>query len=313
MRPPVQRAPLHLHAARMIALTAAAWLQGVAFAQPYWDPFASPEFGETRDARGPRPDVEPAMPAPVDAATIGRLLGEAEAAYAAGRWAQAMEAFKAVTAFDSGNAQAWLRIGNLFHRRGQLLAAAGAYRKATSAPSDDAHRSTAAVPAATRSSQRTTSAAPSATAASVELRTKALLNLASVNLELALAALDEVDTVMAGIDAAPAPLRDARSDARAEASAIASRIDAVQAEGVVRPAHQRGAPSGNRVASQGVRRDAAPTASPSARGSPSAPPSTAAPASASAPPSPMVHVPGGPSMPHSLRPTIEYLRGAPRP
>ena len=119
--------------------------------------------------------------APVDAATIDRLLHEAEDAYAAARWGQALEAFKAVTTFDARNRQAWLRIGNLHQRRGHLLAAASAYRRAgqPGADNDDAAR----VEDGAGASLTGTSEA--------SVRAKALLNLALVNLELAEAALNE--------------------------------------------------------------------------------------------------------------------------
>ena len=96
---------------------------------------------------------------------VQQLLEEAEAAYREARWQVAFDAFKAVVALQPDHAQGWLRIGNLHQRRAQWLGAAAAYRKAA----DIAQR----VPA------------------DASLRSKALLNLASVNLELAEAALSE--------------------------------------------------------------------------------------------------------------------------
>ncbi len=152
-----------------------------------------------RSAGADRMRVDDAS-APVDAATIDRLLHEAEDAYAAARWGQALEAFKAVTTFDARNRQAWLRIGNLHQRRGHLLAAASAYRRAgqPGAGNDDAAR----VEDGAGASLTGTSEA--------SVRAKALLNLALVNLELAEAALNEAaslspdDRVVVTTNAAPA-------------------------------------------------------------------------------------------------------------
>ncbi|MGD9872450.1 MAG: hypothetical protein AB7S63_15555 [Thauera sp.] len=176
-------APTQASAHRVLALTALLWLNaGCATQGQLVDPFpgtaglAAPSVdrglpaadwsvpGADRSVPGtdrsaPGAAAEPAV-RPVDQATLERLLAEAEDAYEGARWGQALEAFKAVTAFDPGNPQAWLRIGNLHHRRGHLLAAASAYRKAGSG-------------------------------AQGEARLKALVNLVSVNLELARAALDE--------------------------------------------------------------------------------------------------------------------------
>ncbi len=131
----------------------------------------------------------------VDDTTVERLLAQAEDAYDGARWGQALESFKAVTTFDPDNSQAWLRIGNLHQRRGQLLAAASAYRKAGSA-------------------------------ARGEARLKALVNLASVNLELAGAALESARALAGGAKDATASTRDllgAELAAQADALARFSR------------------------------------------------------------------------------------------
>ena len=116
----------------------------------------------SREDRGfePARAVRPASPE-----TIGRLLEEANAAYQAQLWDQAMDAFKAVVALDPDNALGWLRIGNLHHRKKQWIAASVAYRKAD-----------------TRSQK---------TASGDELRARALFNLAAVNLEMAEAAIEQ--------------------------------------------------------------------------------------------------------------------------
>lgn len=216
------RGPLGPAAGKVLALTASVWMGSACFAQAQWDPqsvFADPLApGLTGAASGagagPVAGAGPelsATPGPIDQATIDRLLGEAESAYRAGRWGQALESFKAVTAFDADNPQAWLRIGNLNHRRGQLLAAASAYRRAATnaaarggglAAADPGGAGTRAAGAAGRDvageglpGARVARAAGGGAAAAVagnrELRAKALVNLASVNLELATTALDE--------------------------------------------------------------------------------------------------------------------------
>lgn len=159
--------PALLPASRVVALTALLWLNaGCATQGQPVDPFPVAADLAAPKAERSAPRTEERLRAtPVDQATIARLLAEAEDAYEAARWGQALEAFKAVTAFDPANPQAWLRIGNLHHRRGHLLAAASAYRKAGSG-------------------------------AQGEARIKALVNLASVNLELAGAALDEARSLV---------------------------------------------------------------------------------------------------------------------
>lgn len=116
----------------------------------------------SRDERSVEP-VRAARPASPE--TIARLSDEATAAYQAQLWDQAMDAFKAVVALEPDNAQGWLRIGNLHHRKKQWLAASMAYRKADSR------------------SQRS--------ASGDELRARALFNLAAVNLEMAEAAIEQ--------------------------------------------------------------------------------------------------------------------------
>lgn len=304
-------------AVRVLALTAAAWLQGVACAQGHWDPFASPDFVHGTDpveaASAPSRLSSPASattPGPVDATTISRMLGEAEAAYAAGHWAQAMEAFKAVTAFDAGNAQAWLRIGNLHHRRTNLLAAASAYRKAagpapTRAQSGPGgrHRAGPGVKGDAATAGRGASAGQDV-AATDELRTKALVNLASVNLELALAALDEAQSVIDASDAVPAPLRQAHRDAMAEAAALGRRIDTDALDRGTRVGSRSGAQTGSGGSAR---------VSPTSRTLPMPAPTSSPPASAPARPNlPSPRVPPVPE-PDAARPVIEYLRGAPQP
>jgi tetratricopeptide (TPR) repeat protein len=225
-------------AARVLALTAAVWMTTSCAAQAMGDPYpVGADAAPGADMRASE------RPGPVDRDTIRRLLAEAEAAYQAERWTQALESFKAVTAFDADNAQAWLRIGNLHHRRGQLLAAAGAYRKA-------------------------------AGDARPEQRAKALVNLASVNLELATAALDDAQALADG-QAMPVVTATARDGVAVDVARQRRRLDRL--------------------------------ASPRERSEATVDPGTVAPAGASR----AARAAGLPSP--GVRPAIEYVRGAPRP
>jgi tetratricopeptide (TPR) repeat protein len=166
-------------------------------------------------ASGPeRPRESPGPARPDAAETLARLLDDAESAYRARRWPQAMDAFKAVTAFDPDNARAWLRIGNLHHRRGQWVAAAAAYRKAV--PRDGPPRA----PDATGAADPADPADPAGA-----VRAKALLNLASVNLELARAALAELGRL-------PPELAAARDDIAAQSRVVADQVEQARRPGV---------------------------------------------------------------------------------
>lgn len=104
---------------------------------------------------------------------VERLHADAEAAYRAKRWSQALAGFNAVVAIDPDHAKSWLRIGNVQQSRRQWIAAASAYRKAARQPVEGG-------------------------GADDVTRAKALVNLASVNLELARAALAEFDRIAPG-------------------------------------------------------------------------------------------------------------------
>jgi len=62
------------------------------------------------------------------------LLGEAEAHYRARRFQEAEQGFRAVVDRQPRLLHAWLRLGNLSHARGDLEAAARAYRQASAHP-----------------------------------------------------------------------------------------------------------------------------------------------------------------------------------
>lgn len=124
------------------------------------------------------------------------LFREAEEAYRTRRWDVALDNYRRVVALQPDHAGAWLRIGNLHHRRGQWLAAASAYRKAA----DRAARDGAAA-----EPDGAVAGNPSPAAGPRDIQAKALLNLASVNLELAEAALTQAAALSrASTDQAPA-------------------------------------------------------------------------------------------------------------
>ncbi len=105
----------------------------------------------------------------------GTLIEQAERAYRAGDFSRALPLYRKVVQAEPEDAFAWLRIGNLQQRKSAWLPAAVAYRKAATAAA------------------RGASPAP-------RLRAKALLNLASVNLQLARSALTEFDALAAMAD-----------------------------------------------------------------------------------------------------------------
>jgi len=178
----------------------------------------------------------PAQPIPREA--IERMHAEAEDAYRARRWSEAMQAFNAIVVLDPSHAQAWLRIGNLHHRRHQLLSAASAYRKAAklagSAVHDDAQQDSASPPDKGQQPsapgaiaaydmfgtprEPRSEAAPRNAALRDHVRAKALINLALVNVELAQAALAELGEV-------PADLVRARDDAAASVARVRGDVE----------------------------------------------------------------------------------------
>ena len=169
---------------------------------------------------------------------------DAEEAYRSRRWSEAMQAFNAIVVFEPNHARAWLRIGNLHHRRNQLLSAASAYRKAARrAPTADSapapqNVKVKAVPdevwpspidpfdvfAVRREAQREghnearRGPPPIDTGHGDDTRAKALINLALVNVELAQSALAEIGDV-------PAELVEARDEAAASLSRTRSEVE----------------------------------------------------------------------------------------
>lgn len=283
-------------AKRVLLLTAMLWLgTGPAASSSAGMPWG-PELWSLPSEEAPPAEATGAV-APVDRDTIVRLLGEAEAIYQEGRWSQAMEAFKAVTAFDAGNPFAWLRIGNLHHRRGQLLAAASAYRKAAGAAAASvlaaattareagvaAGPGTSTAFRASRASAETVAAASAEPPETQQARIKALINLASVNTELAEAALEQAHKLGHRQPASMAKQPTA-DELAARIAAMADRVSAAGAD-IAEPSAlpagppalrgDRPAPSPARPARTGRERKAAEAS--------------------------------------SGRPAVEYLRGAPQP
>lgn len=112
------------------------------------------------------PDAEskstPASPDPVE---VSVRLSEAEGLYREARYDEAQRAFSAIVAADPGHAHAWLRIGNLMHRKRNWFDALSAYRKAARPQADHA------------------------------IREKAVYNIALLNLELARHALRRLEKI----------------------------------------------------------------------------------------------------------------------
>lgn len=156
---------------------------------------------------------------------VAESLAQAEEAYRARRWARAFDAYQTIVAGQPDHALAWLRIGNLQQRRRQWLQAASAYRKAA------------------REDGVLTGASDTSHAALDEIRAKALMNLAMVNLELAAAALAQIDRL-------PAHLADAQAAAATAVQRVRDVVERTEA-GPVRalsrnPGPRREAPGGAR-------------------------------------------------------------------
>jgi len=295
------------------ALTAFVAIAGSAVVErAFADPAATGTFS-TRPATAAAdvvvvPDAEPDPIAPAPPAlapgpsptpeTVARQFDEAERAYRAQQWSRAMDAFKAIVARVPNHRQAWLRIGNLHHLRRQFTSAAGAYRRAAARADTDPAGSDAQV------------------SADMETRNKALVNLALVNLDLARLALDEVHAPSTAIAAA-------RVDAARQFDALESQIRSRDRPGDAagRQANAALAPVPAQAASASAQSASAPTAPASAQAAPAptAPsPAQAAPAPAAPAPASSVTGPGVPSSTTrrgataaGMRPSVEYLSGAP--
>jgi uncharacterized membrane protein (UPF0127 family) len=102
-------------------------------------------------------------------AGLSQLLDEGEAAYRARRGDEALAAFQRVVTLDPGQAQAWLRLGNLHQQRQDWYKALAAYRRVAARSSGDG--------------------------VDPSLRAKALYNLAIINLELAQQSLRTLERI----------------------------------------------------------------------------------------------------------------------
>jgi uncharacterized membrane protein (UPF0127 family)/tetratricopeptide (TPR) repeat protein len=116
-------------------------------------------------------------PASGPAAGADPRLADAEQLYRDGRYAEALPLFRAIVASDPAHAHAWLRIGNLMHRKRDWFDALTAYRRA---------------------------ARPGADAV---IREKAVYNVALLNLELARQALKRLERLRSDQTASAAGAR----------------------------------------------------------------------------------------------------------
>lgn len=165
-------------------------------------------------APGALPDAPTnALPAAASHDELARLLGEGEAAYRARRYDEALAAFQRVVSIDSAQAQAWLRLGNLHHRRGKWFEALSAYRRVAARGSGDG--------------------------VDTAVRAKAHYNLALINLELARQSLRILERI--GPAAAAA---DEREPLSAAVQSARRRLDAFGEKAVPapRPAARADAP-----------------------------------------------------------------------
>ncbi len=99
---------------------------------PSWASSTSAEADEVDRVLGPL-----ALRRPLSRATITRLIKEAEGLYVAGQVGEAIAGFRTVVRVDPVNAIAWLRLGNLHHRRAEPVLAMDAYRRAASIATDE--------------------------------------------------------------------------------------------------------------------------------------------------------------------------------
>ncbi|MCD6680890.1 MAG: tetratricopeptide repeat protein [Burkholderiaceae bacterium] len=141
------------------------------------------------------------------AAELAALQSQAEDAYRARRFDEAVIRYERLLALQPSNAQAWLRLGNVHHRRRDWFKALTAYRRA-------AARSHAGV-----------DTEPS-------LRAKAIYNVALINLELARQSLRSLERLGEGAGAISDPSPLARETERTQ-----RRLDAFSStEGAARGA-----------------------------------------------------------------------------
>jgi len=144
---------------------------GVVGASGSSDPAERPTAVASREA--PTAPTEDAPSAAVATAVAERRaeaqpierLAEAEALYRSSRFDDALPAFRSIVEADPAHAHAWLRIGNILHRRREWFDALSAYRKAARPQADPA------------------------------IREKAVYNVALLNLELARQAMKRLERI----------------------------------------------------------------------------------------------------------------------
>ncbi|MCD6671545.1 MAG: tetratricopeptide repeat protein [Burkholderiaceae bacterium] len=179
---------------------------------------STPATTATGSAAAPRSTLQSASQraagreavAPPSPSELAALQTQAEDAYRARRFDEAVAGYERLLALQPSNAQAWLRLGNVHHQRHDWFKALAAYRRA-------AARSHAGV-----------ETEPS-------LRAKAIYNVALINLELARQSLRSLEQLgeAAAAAANPAPLaREVeRTQRRLEAFATTQRAS----RGAARP------------------------------------------------------------------------------
>jgi len=164
-----------------------------------------------QSASAPAPQsLSTPAPQSASAAELSALQSQAEEAYRARRFDEAVMRYERLLALQPSNAQAWLRLGNVHHRRRNWFKALTAYRRA-------AARSHAGVETET------------------SLRAKAIYNVALINLELARLSLRSLEQLGEGVNAVSDPSPLARETERTQ-----RRLDAFSsmerpARGAARP------------------------------------------------------------------------------
>ncbi|MCM5572013.1 DUF192 domain-containing protein [Burkholderiaceae bacterium FT117] len=135
------------------------------------EPASSNERPDTSGGATPSASAH-AIPVPSPSAEVRSLpapdLAAAEGLYRGSRFDESLTAFRAIVDADPAHAHAWLRIGNILHRKREWFDALSAYRKA---------------------------ARPQADAA---IREKAIYNVALLNLELARQAMKRLERIRNG-------------------------------------------------------------------------------------------------------------------
>jgi len=165
------------------------------------DRFDEPEEAIPAAARQPEDAARSDAASPAERSL---LQAQAEEAYRARRFEEAVVRYDRLLALQPSDAHAWLRLGNIHHQRRDWLKALTAYRRASA-------RTLAGVET------------------EASLRAKAIYNVALVNLELARQSLRSLEQLVeagnAGADPAPLRRQVERTQERLEALSTSAMID----------------------------------------------------------------------------------------